>query len=139
MMGRYLPSTIYRYQDLAFTQKVRTHRHTITTPHLHRVPRPTSQTYQGRPHDCKYHTNTETQKYKYHNTAGQHKWNQKQTRGAQTAYSHMQILSPFRKPSSPHIKNYPPCVQIGCTRQGVGSSHSLDTRLHSPQQTYLRP
>ena len=31
------------------------------------------------------------------------------------------------------------CMPIGCTRQEVGSLHSLETTLHSLQQTYLRP
>ena len=54
----------------------------------------------------------------------------------------MQISSQFRKPSGPlkqtHPKyiTLPPCVPIGCTRQEVGS---LESTLHSLQQTYLRP
>ena len=43
----------------------------------------------------------------------------------------MHILSQFRKPSSPLKQTHPkyitspPCMPIGCTRQEVGSSHSL--------------
>ena len=57
----------------------------------------------------------------------------------------MQISSQFRKPSSPLKQTHqkyitsPPCVPIGCTRQKVGSIHSLETTLHSLQQTYIRP
>ena len=57
----------------------------------------------------------------------------------------MQTSSEFRKPSSPLKQTHPkyitspPCVPIGCTRQEVGSLHSLETTLHSLQQTYLRP
>ena len=59
--------------------------------------------------------------------------------------THMQISPQCRKPSSPlkqtHTKyiTSPPSVPIGCTRQEVGSPHSLETTLHSLQQTYLRP
>ena len=48
------------------------------------------------------------------------------------------------QPSSPlkqtHAKytTSPPCVPIDGTRQEVGSLHSLETTLHSLQQTYLR-
>ena len=57
----------------------------------------------------------------------------------------MHMSLQFRKPSSPlkqtHPKyiTLPPCVPIGRTRQEVGSLHSLETTLHSLQQTYLRP
>ena len=56
----------------------------------------------------------------------------------------MQTSSKFRKPSSPlkpkHQKyiTSQQCAPIGCTRQEVGSLHSLGTTLHSLQQTYLR-
>ena len=59
--------------------------------------------------------------------------------------THMQISSQFRKPSSPLKQTHPkyitspPCVPIGCTRQEVGSLHSLEATLHSLQQTYIRP
>ena len=58
--------------------------------------------------------------------------------------THMQTSSQFRKPSSPLKPKHPKyitsqqCAPIGCTRQEVGSSHSLETTLHSLQQTYLR-
>ena len=55
---------------------------------------------------------------------------------------HMQISSQFRKPGSPIKQTHPKYITsppIGCTRQEVGSLHSLETPLHSPQQTYLRP
>ena len=49
-----------------------------------------------------------------------------------------------RKPSSPlkpkhqkYITSHQ-CAPIGCTRQEVGSLHSLETTSHSLQQTYLR-
>ena len=51
--------------------------------------------------------------------------------------------SQFRKPSSPlkpkHLKyiTSQQCVPIGCTRQEVGSLHSLETTSHSLQQIYL--
>ena len=52
--------------------------------------------------------------------------------------------SQFRKPSSPlkpkhqkYITSHQ-CAPIGCTRQEVGSLHSLETTSHSLQQTYLR-
>ena len=57
----------------------------------------------------------------------------------------MQIPSQFRKASSPLKQKLPnyitaaPCAPIGSTRQGVGSSHSLETTYHSLQHTYLRP
>ena len=74
---------------------------------------------------------------------------QKQTRKAQSESNclfrtHMQISSQFRKPSSPLKQTHPtyitssPCVPIGCTRQEVGSLHSLKTILDSQQQTYHR-
>ena len=50
----------------------------------------TSQAGQIQPHDYRYTTRTQTQQQmwdKYNHTAVQHKRNQKQTRGAQTAYS----------------------------------------------------
>ena len=56
----------------------------------------------------------------------------------------MQTSSQFRKPSSPlkpkHQKyiTSQQCAPIGCTRQEVGSSHSLETTSHSLQQAYLR-
>ena len=56
----------------------------------------------------------------------------------------MQTSSQFRKPSSPlkpkhqkYITSHQ-CAPIGCTRQEVGSLHSLETTSHSLQQTYLR-
>ena len=58
--------------------------------------------------------------------------------------THMQISSPFRKPCSPlkqKLPKYitsPPCEPISRTRQEVDSLHSLETTLHSLQQTYLR-
>ena len=57
---------------------------------------------------------------------------------------HMQTSSQFRKPSSPlkpkHQKYLTShqCAPIACTRQEVGSLHSLETTSHSLQQTYLR-
>ena len=58
--------------------------------------------------------------------------------------THMQTSSQFRKPSSPlkpkhqkYITSHQ-CAPIGCTRQEVGSLHSLETISHSLQQTYLR-
>ena len=48
------------------------------------------------------------------------------------------------KPSSPLKPKHPKyitsqqCAPIGCTRQEVGSLHSLETTSHSLQQTYLR-
>ena len=58
--------------------------------------------------------------------------------------THMQTSSQFRKPSSPlkpkhqkYITSHQ-CAPIGCTRQEVGSLHSLETTSHSLQQTYLR-
>ena len=57
----------------------------------------------------------------------------------------MQTSSQFRKPISPLKQTHPnyitspPCVPIGCTMQEVGLLHSLETTLHSLQQTYLRP
>ena len=57
----------------------------------------------------------------------------------------MQISSQFRKPSSPLKQTHPKyitsplCVPIGCTGQGVGSLHSLDTTLHPLQHTYCQP
>ena len=62
-----------------------------------------------------------------------------------SADTHETQSSQFRKPSSPlkqtHAKyiTSPPRVPIGCTRQKVGSLHSLETILHSLQHTYLRP
>ena len=56
----------------------------------------------------------------------------------------MQTSSQFRKPSSPLKPKHPKyitsqqCTPIDCTRQEVGSSHSLETTSHSLQQTYLR-
>ena len=56
----------------------------------------------------------------------------------------MQTSSQFRKPSSPlkpkHTKyiTSQQCAPIGCTRQEVGSLHSLETTLYSLQQTYLQ-
>ena len=38
-----------------------------------------------------------------------------------------------------HYITSPPCLPIGYTSQGVGLIHSLETTLHSPQHTYLRP
>ena len=58
--------------------------------------------------------------------------------------THMQTSSQFRKPSSPLKPKHPKyitsqqCAPIGCTRQEVGSLHSLDTTLYTLQQTYLR-
>ena len=58
--------------------------------------------------------------------------------------THMQTSSQFRKPSSPLKPKHPKyitsqqCAPIGCTRQEVGSLHSLETTLHSLQQAYLR-
>ena len=57
----------------------------------------------------------------------------------------MQILSQFRKPSSPLKQTHPICiisqlcVPIGYTSQEVGSFHPFETTLHSLQQTYIRP
>ena len=58
--------------------------------------------------------------------------------------THMQTSSQFRKPSSPlkpkhqkYITSHQ-CAPIGCTRQEVGSLHSLETTSYSLQQTYLR-
>ena len=57
----------------------------------------------------------------------------------------MQTSSQFRKPSlllkpkHPKYITSQQCATIGCTRQEVGSSHSLETTKHSPQQTYFRP
>ena len=56
----------------------------------------------------------------------------------------MQKSSKLRKPSSPLKPTHPKyktsqqCAPIGCTRQEVGSLHSLETTSHSLQQTYLR-
>ena len=44
-----------------------------------------------------------------------------------------------QKPKHPKYINSQQCEPIGCTRQGVGSLHSLETTLHSLQQTYLQP
>ena len=50
----------------------------------------------------------------------------------------MQTSSQFRKPSSPLKPKHPKyitsqqCAPIGCTRQGVGLLHSLETTSHSP-------
>ena len=58
--------------------------------------------------------------------------------------THMQTSSQFRKPSSPLKPKHrryitsQQCEPIGCTRQEVGSLGSLETTLHSLQQTYLR-
>ena len=58
--------------------------------------------------------------------------------------THMQASSQFRKLSSPLKPKHPKyitsqqCAPIGYTRQEVGSLHSLETTLHSLQQTYLR-
>ena len=41
------------------------------------------------------------------------------------------------KQTHPKYITSPPCVPIGCTRQEVGSLHSLETTLHSLQQTYI--
>ena len=41
------------------------------------------------------------------------------------------------KASTPQLHNFT-TVPIGCTRQEVGSLHSLETTLRSQQQTYLR-
>ena len=59
--------------------------------------------------------------------------------------THIQILSQFRKPSSPLNRTHqtyitsPPCVPIGCTKQEVGSLLSLEATLYSLQHTSLRP
>ena len=44
-----------------------------------------------------------------------------------------------QKQTHPKYITSPPCMPIGCTRQEVCSLHSLETTLHSLQQTYLRP
>ena len=60
----------------------------------------------------------------------------------QTSYT-QQISSQFRKPSSPLMQTHPKyipsplCRPTGHTRQGVCSSHSLETILHSLQQACL--
>ena len=58
----------------------------------------------------------------------------KQTRGAQTAYSrhtcryhHNSGTRLTSKGNTPKVHNSQQCATIGCTRQEVGSSHSLET------------
>ena len=114
-MRRYLPSTIHRYLHLPSPQRTHNHntyRHNTTPPsqtlgqannplpptsqsppqpkHRHTSHTTTSQTDQTRPHNYSHNTRTQTRQYKSdksNHTAGQHKRNQKQTRGAQSTYS----------------------------------------------------
>ena len=48
-------------------------------------------------------------------------------------------VDPLHKVKTPKVHNSRQCAPMGCTRQGVGSFHSLETTLHSLQPTYLRP
>ena len=48
-------------------------------------------------------------------------------------------VDPPPKVKTSKVHNSRPCAPIGCTRQWVGSFHSLETPLHFLQPTYLLP
>ena len=113
-MCRYPPSTIHRYLDLPSTQKIQTH-----TEHIHNTTPPLPTLVQVPyilPTYTTHTTATKIQAQVQHSPC---------PGKAQTQFSHP--LSTNTAPS-----------QIGCTRQDVGSLHSLETTSHSLQQTYLR-
>ena len=108
-MRRYPPSTIHRYLDLPSTQIIQTH-----TLHRHN---PTPPDPGPSPYPLStYATTTKTQ-------------------------THVQYPPPVPtglvKPKPKYITSQQ-CATIGCTKQEVGSSHTLEATCHSPQRTCLR-
>ena len=156
-MCRYPPSIIHRYLDLPSTQRIQTHtshRHNTTPPlpTLVQAPYPL-------PSYTTHTTATKTQTHVQHSPCLQ-RIGKAQTQfshpltphSTHTAYTHIHmshtppttltitspVLDKTSEPRVPLIHALTQCAPKGCTRQEVGSLHSLETTSHSLQQTYLR-
>ena len=128
-MRRYPPSTIHKYLDLPSTQRIQTHishRQNTILPLLTQVQAPYPL--------LTYTTHSPPTPPTPPQPTHRHTSN---TPPVPTDSSHP-LTSPALKLKHPMYITSQQCEPIGCTRQEVGSLHSLETTLHSQQQTYLR-
>ena len=129
MMCKYPPSTKYRYVSMSYTQIIQmynTHRYNTITPsqildqaRTHHKPSPPDTTHTAA---------TQTQTHVPYSPCPN-------SPPIPLQDKHIYIS----QTPLPKYITLPPCLPIGRTSNGMGSSRSLGTIYHALQQIYLRP
>ena len=113
----------------AYTHAIQTTVHISQSPHQHRVPRQL--------HKQTKDDHMTTKSTQAHRPSSKSERNliilQVNINGIKNKLQELKPSSPLKQKHPKYITS-PPCVPIGCTRQGVGSSHPLDTLFSSQQK-----